>query len=145
MAVSNKNLTNLEYKGYFITTSDTVNYINRYSIRPVLLDTQSLDFLPYHPYLLKDSFEILKDVYNIEMTNPPNKFDPHIPDEFIKISEKIFKSKFKENFVITKETNKLIGCSLQIVILMNGGIFMYPKNIVTNTSKLRLLYEAKIL
>ena len=95
-----KNLTNLEYKGYFITTSDTVNYINRYSIRPVLLDTQSLDFLPYHPYLLKDAFEILKDVYNIEMTYPPNKFDPHIPDEFIK---KSFEAKLKTDWEYIKE------------------------------------------
>jgi fructose-1,6-bisphosphatase I len=28
---------------------------------------------------------------------------------------------------------------------MNGGIFMYPKDIVKNKSKIRLLYEAKPL
>ena len=39
-----KEISKLDYKGYFITTSDTVNYINQYSLKPVLLDTQSLIF-----------------------------------------------------------------------------------------------------
>ena len=52
-------------------------------MKPILLDTQSFDFLPYHPYLLKNTFNILKDIYGVDINNPPNKNDPSIPDEFI--------------------------------------------------------------
>ena len=90
----------MDYEGYFITTSDTVSYVNQYSLKPILLDTQSLDFLPYHSYLLKASFEILEDVYGVQMNNPPNKNNPSVPNEFIK---KIFESKKKSDWKYIKE------------------------------------------
>ena len=90
-----KDISNLNYKGYFITTSDTVNYFNQYSMKPILLDTQSFDFLPYHPYLLKNTFKILKDIYGVEINNPPNKNDPRLPEKFIK---KTFEAKQKTDW-----------------------------------------------
>ena len=53
-------------------------------MKPILLDTQSFDFLPYHPYLLKNTFKILEDIYGVQINNPPNKNDPRLPDDFIK-------------------------------------------------------------
>ncbi len=95
-----KDMSNLETTGYFITTSETVSYISQYSSKPFLLNTQSLDFLPYHPYLLKDVFEMLKDIYGVDINNPPNQNDPSIPDEFIK---KKFEEKEKTDWEYIKE------------------------------------------
>ena len=64
-------------------------------MKPILLDTQSFDFLPYHPYLLKNTFKILKDIYGVEINNPPNKNDPRLPEEFIK---KTFEEKQKSDW-----------------------------------------------
>ena len=95
-----KNISNLNFDGYLITTSGTVNYANRYALKPILLDTHSLDFLPYHPYLLPRAFEILKDVYGVDIENPPNRYDPHIPDDFIKES---FEDKEKSDWKLLEE------------------------------------------
>lgn len=95
-----KEISKLDYEGYLITTSDTVSYVNQYSLKPALLDTQSLDFLPYHPYLLKPTFEILEDVYGVQMNNPPNKNNPSVPNEFIK---KIFEAKKKSDWKYIKQ------------------------------------------
>ena len=110
-----KEISKLDYKGYFITSSDTVNYVNQYSLKPVLLDTQSLDFLPYHPYLIKVSFEILEDIYDVQMNNPPNKNDPRIPNEFIKKSFEAknksdweyIKKKYNANYVVVPKNWKM--------------------------------------
>ena len=65
------------------------------SLKPILLDTQSLDFIPYHPYLVDSVFEILKDVYGVDLSNPPIRNNPYIPDNFTKdIFEKREKSKW---------------------------------------------------
>ena len=110
-----KEISKLDYKGYFITSSDTVNYVNQYSLKPVLLDTQSLDFLSYHPYLIKVSFEILEDIYDVQMNNPPNKNDPRIPNEFIKKSFEAknksdweyIKKKYNANYVVVPKNWKI--------------------------------------
>ena len=52
--------------------------------KPILLHTESMDFLPYHPYLLDNFFEILEIVYDIESFNPPEKNNPSLPDNYIK-------------------------------------------------------------
>ena len=68
-------------------------------MKPIVLDTQSFDFLPYHPYLLKNTFNILKDIYGVEINNPPNKNDPRLPEEFIK---KTFEAKQKSDWEYIK-------------------------------------------
>ena len=87
--------SNSKTDGYFITTSETRRYIHTMSLKPILLDTQSLDFIPYHPYLVDSVFEILKDVYGVDLSNPPIRNNPYIPDNFTKdIFEKREKSKW---------------------------------------------------
>ncbi len=85
-----EDISNLNFDGYLVTTSDTVNYVNKYTLKPILLDTQSFDFIPYHPYLVQSTFEILKDVYGVDIENPPTRYNPNIPDSFIK---KVFEGK----------------------------------------------------
>ena len=40
-------------------------------------------------------FKILKDIYGVEINNPPNKNDPRLPEEFIK---KTFEEKQKSDW-----------------------------------------------
>ena len=95
-----KDISNLNFDGYIVTTSDTVNYVNRYTLKPILLDTQSFDFIPYHPYLVQRTFEILKDVYDIDIKNPPTRYNPHVPDIFIR---KAFEGKGKSDWKLLGE------------------------------------------
>ena len=96
-------LLNLNTTGYFITTSKTFNSTHSLSLKPILLDTRSFDFIPYHPYLIDDVYEILKDVYGVNLNSPPIKNNPYIPDTFIK---KVFEDRLKpEWLMISKKYN----------------------------------------
>jgi len=98
--ISDMDISNLNLDGYLITTSNTVNYVNKYVLKPILLDTQSFDFIPYHPYLVERTFEILEDVYGVDIENPPNRYSPHIPDGFIK---KVFENKEESDWKLLGE------------------------------------------
>ena len=93
-------ISNLNLPGYFITTTGTQAYTIRLGLKPVLIDTASLDFIPYHPYLVNDVFEILQEVYDVDLKNPPIKNNPTIPDNFTKIS---FEKKKEEDWKFLSE------------------------------------------
>ena len=86
-------ISNLDLNGYFIVTSSTLHYTNRIALKPILVDTMSFDFIPYHPYLVSEIFQIFKDVYDVDIKNPPTKYNPYLPDSFIK---KSFEKKDRE-------------------------------------------------
>ena len=44
---------------------------------------------------MKDVFEILEDIYDVQKNNPPIKNNPTIPDNFTKISFEKNKSDWK--------------------------------------------------
>ena len=93
----------LNTSGYFIITSKTFNYTHAIGLKPILLDTRSFDFIPYHPYLIDNVYEILKDVYGVNVNSPPIKNNPYIPDTYIK---KIFENRLKpEWLIISKKYN----------------------------------------
>ncbi len=92
-----KDLKNLNTSGYFITSSQTTNLAHVISNKPVLLDIKSFDFIPYHPYLIDNVFQILQDVYGIDINSPPIKNNPKLPDSFIK---KNFENKLKTEWVL---------------------------------------------
>ena len=93
----------LNTSGYFIITSKTFNYTHAIGLKPILLDTRSFDFIPYHPYLIDNVYEILKDVYGVNINSPPIKNNPYIPDTYIK---KIFENRLKpEWLIISKKYN----------------------------------------
>ncbi len=96
------------FDGYILVSSNISNFVFKKTQKPILLHTEAIDFLPYHPYLLDNFFEILKIVYDIENFNPPEKNNPSLPDNYIKknfegkkISEwNKIKNKYNVNFII---------------------------------------------
>ena len=61
-----------------------------------MLDTKSFDFIPYHPNLVDNVFQILQDIYGVDINSPPIQNNPSVPDSFIK---KKFKNKLKNEWV----------------------------------------------
>ena len=64
-----------------------------------MLHTESLDFIPYHPYLIDKFFHILEIVYDIKNNLPPDKNNPYLSDEYIK---KVFEKRSKEEWLFIK-------------------------------------------
>ena len=88
---------------YFITTSQTTHHTHALGLKPILLDTRSFDFIPYHPYLVDNVYEILQKVYGVELNTPPIKNNPYIPDSFI---QKSFEKKSKQEWIsLSKKYN----------------------------------------
>ena len=96
-------ISDLNLDGYFIVTSSTLYHTNRIGLKPVLVDTMSFDFIPYHPYLVSKIFKIFKDVYEVDIKNPPIKYNTYLPDSLIK---KSFEKKDRETWeMIGKKYN----------------------------------------
>ncbi len=110
-----KDISNLNLEGYFITTSSTANYINRFALKPILLNTQYLDFLPYHHYLVDRTFKILEEVYDVDIKDPPIKNNPLLPDSFIKgsfenktkLDWELLSQKYNANYVVVPSSWKI--------------------------------------
>ena len=64
-----------------------------------MLHTESLDFIPYHPYLSDKFFHILKIVYNIENNLPPENNNPSLSDKYIK---EVFENRSKDEWLSIK-------------------------------------------
>ena len=80
--------------------SSTTNYTIRLALKPVLLDVQSFDIIPIHPHLAKTTFEILENVYDVNIKNPPVKHNPYLPNKFVK---KVFENKTERDWKLVKE------------------------------------------
>ena len=92
--IKNKNIkTNL------VVPSSLIPYIFKKTKKPILLHTESLDFIPYHPYLIDKFFHILEIVYDIKNNLPPDKNNPYLSDEYIK---KVFEKRSKEEWLFIK-------------------------------------------
>ena len=55
---------------------------NNFDQRKLLIKT--IDYLPYHPYLVNQVSEILSEVYGYDFQNPPIKHYPYLSDIFFK-------------------------------------------------------------
>ena len=80
----------LDYSSYVLTSSNIAPIIFKKTEKPILLHTESMDFMPYHPYLADKFFNILEIVYDIDKYKPPQKNNPSLPDKYIK---QIFENK----------------------------------------------------
>ena len=96
---------NENLNGYIITSSNLTSKIFKKIEKPILLHTDSMDFIPYHPYLANTFFEILQNVYGIERDRPPQKNNPSIPDKFIK---KNFEKKTSNDWIKLKEKYNIV-------------------------------------
>ena len=86
-------------KTNLIVPSSLVSYVFKKTKKPILLHTESLDFIPYHPYLIDKFFRILEIVYDIKDNLPPEKNNPYLNDNYIK---GIFENAQKRNGYLLK-------------------------------------------
>ena len=86
-------------EGYFITTKSTTSQVSRIALKPALVHLYSFNFIPYHPYLVDMYFEILNDVYKVDIYNPPILNSTDIPDVFIK---DVFENKSRSDWIALK-------------------------------------------
>jgi len=106
-----KQLRNIENTGNIITSENSTFNTIYLSQKPLLL-TRSIDFLPYHPYLVNSVSSILEEIYGYNFRKPKKLYYPYLNDNLIK---KIFenrssddwlkiKNKFNSNFLITPKS-----------------------------------------
>ena len=93
--VKNENIkTNL------IVPSGLISYIFKKTETPILLHTESLDFIPYHPYLTNKFFRILEKIYDIKNYLPPEKNNPYLSDDYIR---NVFENRPKDEWLLIKK------------------------------------------
>ena len=107
-------LKDLKDVGNVITNAETPFNVLYISNKPPLM-LKTIDYLPYHPYLVNNIRDIMTEVYGYDFENPPRNNYPYINDDYIKSKfEKrlasewdYIKNKFKSNIVITPNNWKL--------------------------------------
>tara|TARA_B100000963_G_scaffold343492_1_gene345385 strand:- start:11829 stop:13382 length:1554 start_codon:yes stop_codon:yes gene_type:complete len=97
------------FEEYLLTSSSLTPIIFKKTKKPILLHTESMDFIPYHPYLVDKFFNILEIIYEIKNNLPPENNNPSLSDTYVrntfeKYSKKKWiekKSKFDIKYIIT--------------------------------------------
>jgi hypothetical protein len=106
-------IKNVQLDGYIITSFSSSTISMRKSLKPIMLDVTSFDYVPYFPNTAKSLAKIIEEIYGIEFTNPPLEFknSGSLSDKIIKINfEKYSKKKWQQLF---KDFN-LIGVIVPI-------------------------------
>ena len=135
---------------YFQENKQVINSQGSLVLSGYLLYSSSLHFVFYYEKsvyhfmyddLYKD-FILIHD--NIKIPKKGNQYSINEGkiNSFHKNHKLYLEKCKKENY-----SSRYHGCLVADFhnVIMNGGIFMYPKDIVKNKSKIRLLYEAKPL
>ena len=107
-------LKDLKDTGNVITSANASFNVLYISKKPLLM-SKSLDYLPYHPYLVNNIKDIMTEVYGYDFENPPKNNFPYLSDEFIKSKFEQrpanewfqIKNKFKSNVIVTPNGWKL--------------------------------------
>ena len=89
----------MKSSGYILTTYSTSIVSMRKSLKPILLDVTSFDFVPYYPNTAKNLSRIIENVYGISFDNPPSNIAdrPFLLDEDVKTNfENYSEEKWKE-------------------------------------------------
>ena len=89
----------MKSNGYILTTYSTSIVSMRKSLKPILLDVTSFDFVPYYPNTAKNLSRIIENVYGISFDNPPSNIAdrPFLLDEDVKTNfENYSEEKWKE-------------------------------------------------
>ena len=87
------------FNGYIVTTFSSSTISMRKTLKPIILDVSSLDFVPYFPNTAKSMSLIIEQIYGISFQNPPDnmKNKPYLSDESIKNNfENYSEKKWKE-------------------------------------------------
>ena len=122
-------LKNIDTKNHILSTTSLNYSILRQSNKPFLFDTNSFDFLPYHPYLIDDIDLIFKEIYEIDLRVKPKIKNSYVSDNYIKT---IFQKKDLNEWKVIFNNHKIdylvvpsdwvINLSL---VLKNNGISLY--------------------
>jgi len=77
---------NIKFDGYILTNFSSSTISMRKTLKPIILDVSSLDFVPYFPNTAKSMSLIIEEIYGIDFDNPPLnvKNKPFLEDESIK-------------------------------------------------------------
>jgi len=99
-----KNFNKIKLKGYILTaSSERYSDVYRYSKKPILLDLEIINVIPYIPYIADEIKNIIEKVYGVPFNNPPVKFVPCIPERIIK--RNFEKKNYDEWIKLSKEFN----------------------------------------
>jgi len=115
------NIKEIKSNGYILTTYSTSIVSMRKSLKPILLDVTSFDFVPYYPNTAKNLSKIIENVYGIPFDNPPSNItnQPFLLDKDIKLNfENYSEEKWKE---LSKNYN-FFG----IIVPVNWNINLSP-------------------
>lgn len=134
----------------FDDSLSSINKLNNMVLGGYILYSSSLhlvfyiNYKVYHFIYNEDVKDFVLHNDNIRMPNFNNIYS--VNEGKINNFDEVHKS-YLEKLKNEDYCSRYYGCLVADFhnILMKGGIFMYPKNIITNKSKLRLLYEAKPL
>ena len=103
ISVGDKNFWNLvkshDFDGYILTSFSSSTISMRKTLKPIILDVSSFDFVPYHPNAAKNMSTIIEKIYGISFANPPMEIRnrPYLSDEIIKLSfEKYSRKKWQQ-------------------------------------------------
>ena len=107
-------LGEIQNTGNIITSENSAFNTLYISKKPVLL-IKTIDYLPYHPYLVNQVSEILSEVYGYDFQNPPIKHYPYLSDIFFKETFerrgfeewKKIGNKFNSKYIIVPKSWKL--------------------------------------
>lgn len=99
-------VNNLNTSGFFVTTINTSEPTLRFGRKPYIINAEYFDLVPYHPYTVDEVKNILEKIYNINFFNPPQKFTPLIPDQWI---IEVFENRSKEQWSSLSKQFNLSG------------------------------------
>ena len=114
-------IKNAEFKGYILTSGSSSTITFRKSLKPILLNPESIDAPPYFPKTAARLAVIIEEIYGISFSDPPLELRNRaaINDDFIKLS---FEKYSKEKWQYLSDKFKIDA----IVIPVNWNISLVP-------------------
>ena len=106
-----KEFKKIKTAGVFVTTNETTYPTLRLANKPILIDNNSIDLLPYHPKLARDYLNIIQNVFGIDFFNLNEKYKRKgfISDDLI---EEHFQKLTVQDWIILKKKYSLAGVVL---------------------------------
>ena len=81
-----RNVKETKIEGFVLTSEETTYLTLRQGFKPILLNVDSIDIVPYMPFTVNKIKEIIEKVYDVPFDNPPIKNLAMIPNDVVKMS-----------------------------------------------------------
>lgn len=118
-------LKNTKTKKLFLTTNDLCESVIQKSNKPILICIESIDFIPYQPYLNDRVKNIIQDIYKFKFISPPEKNKGGIQKD-------IYYKKTFENYTLEQWKKISVKYNLEGLVLPNSWKLKLKKEIVGN-------------